>query len=416
MAHQIFTARRALATMFISAFVSSPASASPITISEAVHRAADVGPAVVQARGAVSAAEARARLAGLRLNPEVGLAVEGFGGTGEYRGVRQSETTLSVSQRFELGGKRTARRDVAEAELRGAQISLLQARTEARSGATTRFAELSVARDRLALAMASEARARELARIVRLLVEAGREPPLRALRAQAAAAEVEATRRAAETALLQASSALASVLGQGDTQVEAEGSYELGPQGTPSSHALNAPYPTETPSLPVQLALAERDAARARLRLEQAGAIPDVTGDFGIRRIESSRDLALVAGISVPIPLANNNRNAVQAARIEAELAEARLAQAQREDIRLVRDARSGLDAANARVASLELSGLREAREAVRLAEIGYRAGKFSLLELLDAQSALNQAETSLLDAKLARAQAAATLAKVIAR
>ena len=416
MAHQIFTARRALATMFISAFVGSPTSASPITISEAVHRAADVGPAVVQARGAVSSAEARARLAGLRLNPELGLAVEGFGGTGEYRGLRQSETTLSISQRFELGGKRTARRDVAEAELRGAKISLLQARTEATSGATTRFAELSIARDRLALAMASEARARELARIVRLLVEAGREPPLRALRAQAAAAEVEATRRAAETALLQASSALASILGQGDTQVEAEGSYELGPQGTPSSQALNAPYLTETPSFPVQLALAERDAARARLRLEQAGAIPDVTGDFGIRRIESSRDLALVAGISVPIPLANNNRNGVQAARIEAELAEARLAQALREDIRLVRDARSGLEAANARVASLELSGLREAREAVRLAEIGYRAGKFSLLELLDAQSALNQAESSLLDAKLARAQAAASLAKVTAR
>ena len=129
MALQIFTARRALATMFISAFVGSPTSASPITISEAVHRAADVGPAVVQARGAVSAAEARARLAGLRLNPELGLAVEGFGGTGEYRGIRQSETTLSVSQRFELGGKRTARREVAEAELRGARISLLQART-----------------------------------------------------------------------------------------------------------------------------------------------------------------------------------------------------------------------------------------------------------------------------------------------
>ena len=416
MARQIFTVRRALTTMLISAVVSSPTFASPITISEAVHRAADVGPAVVQARGEVSAAEARARLAGLRLNPEVGLAVEGFGGTGEFRGIRQSETTLSVSQRFELGGKRTARRDVAEAELRGAQISLLQARTEARSGATTRFAELSVARDRLALAMASEARARELARIVRLLVEAGREPPLRALRAQAAAAEVEATRRAAEATLLQAGSALASVLGQGDTQVEAEGPYDLAPQEMPSSQALSATSLSGTPSIPVQLALAERDAARARLRLEQAGAIPDVTGDFGIRRIESSKDLALVAGISVPIPLANNNRNAVQAARIEAELAEARLTQAQREDIRLVRDARSGLDAANARVASLELSGLRESREAVRLAEIGYRAGKFSLLELLDAQSALNQAETSLLDAKLARAQAAATLAKVTAR
>ena len=416
MTSNMVAARRFWSVLLISAVVDSSVQASPITISEAVHRAVDTGPAVIQARGTVSAAEARARLAGLRPNPEVGLAVESFGGTREYRGLRQAETTLSVSQRFELGGKRAARREIAEAELRGARISLFQARSEAAGNAKARFAELSVARDRLVLAQAAEARARELARIVRLLVEAGREPPLRALRAQAAAAEVEATRRLAETTLLQASSALASVLGQGDSSVEAEGPYEDAILQSVARQDETSGEPAERLSLPVQLALAERDAAQARLRLEQATAVPDITGDFGVRRIESSKDIALVAGISVPIPLANNNRNAVQAARVEAQLAEARLTQAQREDVRLVRDARSALAAANARVASLEVSGLRESREAVRLAEIGYRAGKFSLLELLDAQSALNQAEASLLDARLARAQAAATLAKVMAR
>ena len=407
---------RASAALIFILSSSLPLRSEPITISEAIHRASDSSPTVVQAQGSVAAAEARARQAGVRLNPELGLAVESFAGTGPYRGFNEAETTLSVSQRFELGGKRAARRELAEADLLTAQLSLLQARTDAVGDARSRFAELSVARDRLQLAREAEARARELARIVGILVDAGREPPLRALRAQAAAAEAEATRRAAEANLGQAASALASVLGQADVLLEAEGTYDLPNSGAVRPIAAAPTDFSEGAPLPVRLALAERDAALARLRLQQAAAVPDITGDLGVRRFEATRDVALFAGLSVPIPIADRNRNAVQAARIEIQLADARLAQARIENVRKVRDAHSALTAAIARVDALQNSGLNQAREAVRLANIGYRAGKFSLLELIDAQDALNQAESALLDARLARAQAAATLEKVVAQ
>ena len=407
---------RAMAVLIFIVSSTSPSQADPITISEAIHRASESSPAVIQAQGGVAAAEARARQAGVRLNPELGLAVESFAGTGPYRGFNETETTLSVSQRIELGGKRSARRELAEAELLTAQISLLQARTEAIGDARGRFAELSVARDRLQLAKEAEARSRELARVVGILVDAGREPPLRALRAQAAAAESEAARRAAEANLSQAASALASVLGQADVLLEPEGSYDLPDSASIRQLAANIASPSAGAPLPVRLAMAERDAAQARLRLQQAAGVPDITGDLGVRRFEATRDVALVAGISVPIPIADRNRNAVQAARVEVELADARLAQARIENVRKIRDARSALAAAIARVNALQNSGLEQAREAVRLANIGYRAGKFSLLELIDAQDALNQAESALLDARLARAQAAATLEKVLAQ
>ena len=407
---------RASAALTFILSSSLPLLAEPITISAAIHRASDSSPTVVQAQGSVAAAEARARQAGVRLNPELGLAVESFAGTGPYRGFNEAETTLSVSQRFELGGKRSARRELAEADLLTAQLSLLQARTDAVGDARSRFAELSVARDRLQLAREAEARARELARIVGILVDAGREPPLRALRAQAAAAEAEATRRAAEANLNQAASALASVLGQADVLLEAEGAYDLPSSSPVRPLAADTTDSSEGAPLPVRLAMAERDAALARLKLQQAAAVPDITGDLGVRRFEATRDVALVAGLSVPIPIADRNRNAVQAARVEIQLADARLAQARIENVRKVRDAHSALTAAIARVDALQNSGLNQAREAVRLANIGYRAGKFSLLELIDAQDALNQAESALLDARLARAQAAATLEKVLAR
>ena len=406
---------RASAALIFILSSSLPLLAEPITISEAIHRASDSSPTVVQAQGSVAAAEARARQAGVRLNPELGLAVESFAGTGPYRGFNEAETTLSVSQRFELGGKRSARRELAEADLLTAQLSLLQARTDAVGDARSRFAELSVARDRLQLAREAEARARELARIVGILVDAGREPPLRALRAQAAAAEAEATRRAAEANLSQAASALASVLGRADVLLEPEGSYDLPNTAVRPTAAATTDFSEGAP-LQVRVAMAERNAALARLRVQQAAAVPDITGDLGVRRFEATRDVALVAGLSVPIPIADRNRNAVQAARVEIQLADARLAQARIENVRKVRDAHSALTAAIARVDALQNSGLNQAREAVRLADIGYRAGKFSLLELIDAQDALNQAESALLDARLARAQAAATLEKVLAQ
>ncbi len=57
----------------------------------------------------VRAAAARTLQAGVFPNPEIGLTVEDFGGTGAGRGVRAAETTVQLSQLLELGGKRVKR-------------------------------------------------------------------------------------------------------------------------------------------------------------------------------------------------------------------------------------------------------------------------------------------------------------------
>src|SRR3546814_8470715 len=73
-----------------------------------------------------------------------------------------------------------------------------------------------------------------------------------------------------------------------------------------------------------------------------------------------------------------------------------------------IANARSDLASAEARLQALEGSGLGEAREALRLAGISYRAGKASLLELLDAQQANALTQSELIDARRARAEAEA--------
>jgi cobalt-zinc-cadmium efflux system outer membrane protein len=60
--------------------------------------------------------------------------------------------------------------------------------------------------------------------------------------------------------------------------------------------------------------------------------------------------------------------------------------------------------------------GIAQAEEALRIARLGYNAGKFSLLELLDAQSALTQAKLNLIEARLDRARALAALIRANAQ
>lgn len=400
--------RLALAAFVCALCAPMPLFARPITLPEALARAEENSPSIIQARGELAAAVGRARQAGVAPNPQLGLTVENFAGSGEFRRFRSAEIMLSVSQQFEFGGKRSSRRAVATAELAAAELRLVIAGADVSRDVRTSFAELSGARDRLALARDAQQRTQDLLRTVRLLVEYGREPPLRALRAQAALAEAEAATQASIAAYARSQRNLASLLGLGEVDLEAQGAIELPPTTVPS--------PDPVPSLAVRLTIAEREAADARVRLEQATAVPDVTAQLGVKRFEGSSDTAVVAGISLPIPIANRNGGAIAAARANLMSAEARLSQARLDTIRALRGAEADLIAAGARVQALQTSGLEQAREALRLARIGYAAGKFSLLELLDAQTALNQAEASLVDARLAHAQAAAALIRAQAQ
>ena len=80
-----------------------------LSLAQALDEAAARSPAIVAAQAELAAAEARARQARVRSNPELSFEVENFAGTGELRGLRSTEATLAVNQRLDLGGRRSAR-------------------------------------------------------------------------------------------------------------------------------------------------------------------------------------------------------------------------------------------------------------------------------------------------------------------
>lgn len=401
-----FSMRAALLAGALTA-LGGAASAAPVSLAEALARGAEQSPRVAVARARADAAEARARQAGVSPNPELSLELENFAGSGAFKGFRRTETTLAVSQRIELGGKRSARVAVAAAERDFALLSFRAAEVELGNDIRVAHADLRAAQDRAELARDNVAQARELARTAKVLVEAGRDPPLRQLRAAAVLAEAEAEQARAFGELLASRRQLADLIVSDDPELSA-----LVSRGEPAP----APPLPAVPSLDEQLASAERDAALARIRLARAGAVPDVTASAGVRRIGETGEKAFVAGFSIPLPLRDRNRGNIEAAQAESLASEASLRLAAVNARRAQHDARMRLAAADARVAALSGPLLSQAEEAVRLARIGYGAGKFSQLELLDAQAALTAARNSLIEARLDRARALAALIRAQAR
>lgn len=377
-----------------------------LSLAQALDEAEARAPAIAAARAAVEAAAARVRQAGFRSNPELSVEIENFAGTGELSGLRRTEATVALNQRLDLGGRRQARVGVAQAELEVQRIRLAMARADLAQAVREQFARAVAARERLQLAVENDERARELARVAGILVDAGREPPLRALRARSSAAQAMAELETARAEERAARATLASLFGV-TTPVEAVSGnlLDLEPSTIDPEHSLE-----------VRLADAERLAAEAALGQELAARRLDPAVGLGVRHVRETGDIALVGGVSMPLQVFDRNQGNIAAARSNVLAAEAQRAARLATVTVRARNAIAAVETAEARVEALERAAIPEAAEALRLAQASYRNGRASLLELLDVQTAYTSAQAALTEARLALALATAELGRVAAQ
>ncbi|WP_299307117.1 TolC family protein [uncultured Croceicoccus sp.] len=365
-------------------------------------------PRLVGPRAETDAAAALVDQARLRPNPEMSFEVENIAGSGAFSGLQSTEYTLLLGQRVELGGKRSARIDAAEAQ--AALMSLKAQLTTVELGQLVRerYIAAAAAAARYDLARDVTARNEELARIARVLVEVGREPPLRALRADAALAEARARLLEAEAESLSARTALASLWAGPEAPLVPAQFPELVP---PASLMSEVPQ-----SLRYRVARAESTAAAAEIARQRSLRIPDPTVSAGVRRLEQTSDNAFVVGVSVPLPFRDRNQGNIAAAGARLRAATARQAVAQADYEQSVAAARARYRGADARVETLSQSSLPQAEEALRLVRIGYRNGRFALIEVLSAAQARDTIRETLIAAREQRGLAAAELIALAAQ
>lgn len=372
-----------------------------------LRQAQETAPRLAEARAEIARAEGLARQARVIPNPTLGLEVENFSGSGPYRGMNQAETTASIAQTLELGGKRSARASAAQAEVQAAQQRAQRAQADFRFDLTVAYAEAEASDRRFVLAQDALGLAVEDARIARAFVEQGREPDLRRIQAEAAVQAARATLDEAKAARATAFANLTALAGAPAPITSIPVSLL---DETPSHSAANTPAAARAPGLLV--AQAEREAAQRRLTLERRRAVPDVNVSVGFRRFEDGGTSALVAGVSVPLPLFDRNRGNISAVQAEVTAAEARLNAARLDAEATVRAGLARGAAAETRLTAAR-EGERAAQEAYRLTRIGYEGGKLSLAELLVARRALTDARIQAIAAASERVSAQAALARV---
>ena len=401
-----------LALWVLGCVVGSAAAAQPLPeFSELLRQAESSAPRLIEGAAQVQAAQGFARQAAAFPNPSLTIGSENFGGEPPFNDFNSAETTVSLNTLVEIGGKRGRRIAAGKADLVLAESSYAQVRADFAHDLAIAYATAEAADARAALAAEELTRAEEDLRAARALVNAGRESDLRAIQAQAltaaARADVEASRADAEEAFIR----IASLVGVSEPYAGV-GSSLLGIAGRLKIRAPSEPRPKPAAVL---VAEAEREAAARRLELERKRAIPDLTISAGSRHLAIDDKNAFVVGVSMPVPLFDRNRGAIAARNAELAAAEARVTAA-----KLEADANWRSALAQARAAENRLTASNElesaAGEAYRLARLGYDSGRTPLIELLTVRRALTDARARALDARVARIEAEATLARLAGR
>ena len=399
-----------LAALALGAMTAGTAQADPAPPFAQLLRQAAQSPRIAALAADVEQAEGLAEQARARPNPTISAYAENFGGSSPYGGFARTETTLQLNQPFELGGKRAARIAAGRAGIAAAQAHGFAGRLAYAYDLARAYAAAEVAIGRIALAEDEVEEATAVTRVARTLVAAGKEARLRQLQAEtdlnAMQAELEGAKAASVGALARLS-ALAGVetpfTGLSESLIDRMAAR---PQIGPADPLQDAAY---------RAANATREAAAARVAVERTRAVPDITAQVGVRRLEIDNATALVAGVSLPLHVFDRNRGNIAAAQAELRGAEARAATARLEAQAIIQSADAIAAAADTRAAAATRA-MATAEESYRLARIAYEAGKSPLIELLAARHGLGTARAVVLDAAAARLDARAVLARLHGR
>lgn len=397
----------------------SPAPSNPtgaITLRDVVQLTLTQSPELHAFDAARRVAEARQLQAGRRPNPVLSTQVEDIGAsvrTSNLADVVQPQTTVQLSQLVELGGKRAAQQRLAGVDRDLVGWDYEAARLDVLTRVTADFLNVLASQEAVAQGTAALELAQQVQQTVAARVQAGVVSPIEETRADVllanATLEADRTRRALDGARRK----LATHWGVTTPQF----STATGELSTLAPlPALDDLLTGVQKSPDIARWVSEVERRRAALSVARASRVPDITVNAGYRRFTGLGVNALVLGMSVPLPLFNRHRDDIRAAEAAIEQATFAAASAHLQVAAQLADAHRALAVAHDEVTTLRgrvLPGARAVFEAVRE---GYQLGRFGLMDVLDAQRTLADANSRYLTALTTYHQAVTAVERFAAR
>jgi len=372
-----------VAALVVIGSVSASHSAEPLTLAAAVDRTLRSNPdlAVLPARKLEQ--NARIELAGLRPQLAIDAQIENAFGSGAYRDLNGTETSLSLSQVIELGDQRRKRLAAARDGMDTLELAQTGAQLDVVAETTRRYIELASEEQQRTLAAQWLAASQRKTSEVERRVKAARDPEVELVRAQIDLSRAELSVRAAADRVRIAQRKLAAMWGATEPDFER---IDVDLFNLPNIEALQHRMEKIASSADFLLFATEIRQREAEMALAKAQARASITVSAGIRRLEATGDQAFIAGFSMPLA--------------SARYAKPRIAEAQarRDGLERERDAalikaRASLFEVAARLthAVEEAQTLRDdllprMETAVKATEYAWQRGRYGYIELTEAQ------------------------------
>ncbi len=389
MLSSIATRLACAAVVLAGCVLAGEARAQTLTMGNALQRALNASPRLTAAERDVGIARGQRIQSGALINPEISYEQDNSFGSGAYRGTRSAESTLQISQMFELWGKRDARIAAGQAGLDAASIGRQAVRLEVLSETAIAFVTVLGLQRRIQILDEQIAAIDAITPLLQRRVEAGASSVAETGRAEVASALVKADRERTRSALATARRELAILMGDTAPKFAAVSGRLEAIGKPPAFQSVIAAIDANPQLVRWKAVYAQRNAELLLARLKP---YPDVTVAAGWRRYNETGDNAVRLSVSVPIPLFDQNQGNILSAQ-ESLAKTAAERQANRNTLIVIAGrAYDSLQGSLRELAILRDTAIPKARDAAAAISEGYGQGRYSLLEVLDAQGSVAQA------------------------
>lgn len=357
-----------------------------LTLQQVIINVLERSPMLTAAGYEAKAAAARIRAAKLSPAYRGSLELENFAGNGAYSGSDALETTLSLSRVLELGDKAKLRGDLSHNKallLRNEQDST---RLDLLAETAKRFIDVIVEQQHLVYDNDAISIARHTMQVVDNRVKVGKSPAAELRRASIALSRAELKLQQTKRKL--DSSRLKLVTLWGDTKVSfSTADADLFNIAPLAPFASMVDLLDHNPDL-VRFAT-EKRLARSRSLLARSSARSDIEISGGVRHFNETDDTALVFSLNVPFASSSRASSTVEESDM-LSLRDPHLYQQQKLKLyATLYELHQQADQAIVNLTTLQETIIPQAEQALQDYEKAYAAGRYSLLELTEAQQLL---------------------------
>ena len=357
-------------TLVMALYASLAQAQTELGLRDVLDNAMAQNPVMAMSQAQQDAANAAVTTATAYINPEFEVAA---GPTRSRSGSNEVSTKwdVGISQPLEFPGVRGARREMAESNVRAAGVSRVK----------SAFYDVLQRQAVLRLVEGDRNLLQQIRERVKLRVDTGEAAKYELIKADTEALAAERDYQAALVRISEAKAYLRGLVGPGmPMEFDVKGELPLA-DTLPNLQQLRQKI-DESPQLAQIRAI--REAAEARLRLEEKLRNPGVTLKGGF---EQDPDYSTVRlGVAIPLPVWNQRQGPIAEAAAGVRQVTAALSE---RELSLQRDVDSAYQRyliAQGQVNSFESGLLSQAESALKVAESAYRFGERGILDYLDAQ------------------------------